>query len=316
MHYGIVGIGPVGAVFAAHLNEAGHRVSVVDLNVHRQTYLARNPLIVSGRMKVESQLTGLYTDMREFVEQGPEVIFLCTKTCHSADVLNQLKAYGIGDETVFVSTQNGIDAEQDIARVFGDDRALRQVIHFGCNYVRKSEVWVEFSYRNFLSDKGGLSRRIAEDLAGAGIPTELTPHYREEVFKKAILNTSLSSVCALTRLTMREVMEEAELVRMVRQITRESISIGVAMGLKLEEGYLDTALEYLFKGGDHKPSMLVDIEQRRVTENEYHAGKLFMHAERHGLDVPVIQTVYYLLKNLERGVILDSYVSEGMRARA
>jgi len=316
MHYGIVGIGPVGAVFAAHLNKAGHRVSVVDLNVHRQNYLTHNPLIISGKMNVETQLTKLYTDMFEFANQAPEVIFLCIKTNHTATVLKQLKAYGIGDKTIFVSTQNGIDAEEDIAAVFGDERALRQVIHFGCNYVRKSEVWVEFSYSNFLSNKGEKSRQIAEDLNNAGLKTVPTSNYKEEAFKKAILNTSLSSICALTRLTMREVMEEEELVRMVRRVTQESISVAIAMGLNIKEQYLDEALDYLYKGGDHKPSMLIDIEQKRITENEYHAGRMFMYAEKHGIDVPVIQTVYYLLKNLERGVIMDSYVSEGMRTRA
>ena len=318
MHYGIVGIGPVGAVFAAHLNNAGHRVSVVDLNLHRQSYLQTNPLVIAGKLSVKTQLSNLFTDMYDFVRAAPEVIFICTKTSHSHDVLRQMKAYGIDDSTIFVSTQNGIDAEDDIAEIFGEDRALRQVVHLGCNYVRKSEVWVEFCYKNFLSKKGPkeVAARIASDLRSAGLETVLTDQYKVEAFKKAILNTSLSSVCALTRLTMREVMEQPELVRMVRQITTESIRVGEAMGLGLETGYIDTAMEYLAKGGDHKPSMLVDIELKRPTENEYHAGKLFKYADKHSIEVPVIQTVYYLLKNLERGVILDSYVAEGMKASA
>jgi 2-dehydropantoate 2-reductase len=317
MHYGIVGIGPVGAVFAAHLHQAGHQVSVVDLNAHRQDYLAKNRLVISGKLSAATQLTDLYTEMDAFVRAAPEVIVICTKTTHSVNALKQLRSYNVSEQTAFVSVQNGIDAEDDIAALFGEDRAFRMVVHMGCNYVRKSEVWVEFAYRHFLSDKGDdLSRRLAADLNGAGLPTDLTTRCKDEAFKKAILNMSLSSICALTRLTMRDVMIEPELVRMVSEITREAIEVGQAIGVDIDDGYLEHALDYLSKGGDHKPSMLVDIEQMRTTENEYHAGKIFAYAEKNAIEVPVIQTVYYLLKNLERGVILDAYVAEGMKRTA
>ncbi|MDJ0764472.1 MAG: 2-dehydropantoate 2-reductase [Myxococcota bacterium] len=317
MHYGIVGIGPVGAVFAAHLKQAGHEVSAIDLNVHRQRYLSHNPLVISGELPAEAQLTDLTTDMETFVGRGPEVVLICTKSGHSIDVLKQLRSFNIDDRTVFVSAQNGIDAEDDIAAIFGEDRAYRLVVHMGCNYVRKSEVWVEFARTNFLSDKGNqISQQLFEAFNTGELKTTLTDRCKEEAFKKAVLNMSLSSICALTRLTMKEVMVEPELERMVREITRESIRVGQALGFNIGDDYLEYALSYLSQGGDHKPSMLVDIEQERITENEYHAGKLFRYAEQHGLDVPVIQTVYYLLKNLERAIVLDAYVSEGMRPKA
>ena len=124
MHYGIVGIGPVGGVFAAHLHKAGHRVSVVDLNMHRQEYLRRNPLTISGRANVETQLTDLYTDMEEFAEQGPEVILICTKSNHSLDVLKRLRSFEIDPSTVFISVQNGVDVEDDMALVLRASEVL------------------------------------------------------------------------------------------------------------------------------------------------------------------------------------------------
>lgn len=316
MHYGIVGIGPVGAVFAARLRAGGHRVSVVDLNVHRLTYLSKNPLVISGEINVEAQLENLYTDMEVFVGQKPEVILICTKSTDSKDVLKQLQRLQVKPTTAFISVQNGVDVEDDISEIFGENRAYRMVVHMGCNYVRKSEVWISFSRTHFLTDhETPLCRQIEADFKSSGIDLVLTTKCKEEAFKKAILNMSLGSICALTRLTMRDVMMEAELVRMVREITRESISVGQAMGYDIKNDYLDYALDYLSAGGDHKPSMLVDIEQKRITENENHAGKMFDYAEKHEMDVPVIQTVYYLLKNLERGVILDAYVSEGMKSK-
>jgi ketopantoate reductase len=57
----------------------------------------------------------------------------------------------------------------------------------------------------------------------------------------------------------------------------------------------------------------VDIEAQRNTENEFHAGAIFRYAQQFGIDVPVIQTLYYLTKNLEKAVVLNRYVSGGQR---
>jgi 2-dehydropantoate 2-reductase len=117
-------------------------------------------------------------------------------------------------------------------------------------------------------------------------------------------------------MTMGEAMEEAEIRRLVREFIRESIVVAKAAGYAIKDSYLDTALEYLSRGGNHKPSILIDIENIRMTENETHCGQIFRMAEKLGIEVPVIQTTYYFLKNLERTVMLNSYVSRGTIEKA
>ena len=56
------------------------------------------------------------------------------------------------------------------------------------------------------------------------------------------------------------------------------------------------------------PSMLVDIERARQTEIGHLAGKLYQYAEKKDLPVPVTQTMFYLVKSLERSVMLRKYV--------
>jgi len=103
-------------------------------------------------------------------------------------------------------------------------------------------------------------------------------------------------------MTMSDVMSEPELYRMMAQIVREGIEIGHALGLQVDDDYHEQAMAYLSKGGNHKPSILLDIERCRPTENEYHCGKMFRWAEALEIDAPVTQSIYYLLKNLERSL--------------
>lgn len=316
MHYGIVGFGPVGALFAAHLAQAGHKVSVSCRNTYKCEYLLKHKLKVSGELQTETQLTDVFTDMEQFVRAEPDVILICTKSCYSEEILRQIKAYGPREETVLVSCQNGIDVEEQITEIFGPDRALRMVLNFGVNFISRTEIQVAWSFEHYLSEKenmGSVCRQICDDLNQAGLKVELVKNYKEEAFKKAILNSALGSVCALTHMTMGEAMEEAEMLRLVREFVRESIEVAEASGYALGESWLDTAIDYLSKGGNHKPSILVDIEKGRMTENEAHCGQLFRRAEELGIQVPVIQTTYYFMKNLERTVILNSYVSRSAK---
>ena len=85
-------------------------------------------------------------------------------------------------------------------------------------------VDVKFKFADILSActaTNGADRLLADALNSAGIEVTLSSHYKREAFRKAILNTALGTVCAITRLTMQEVMQRPDLHRMVKEIVRE-----------------------------------------------------------------------------------------------
>ena len=85
----------------------------------------------------------------------------------------------------------------------------------------------------------------------------------------------------------------------------ESIQIAQALSYSIQDDFLAEAVTYLSKGGDHKPSMLIDIEQARPTENTYHCGKLLAYAKKHGIKTPVIETLHGLIQGLELAITLE-----------
>lgn len=306
MDYGIVGLGPVGATFAAHLQQAGHKVSVLEIEVEKVEWLRKQPVTITGAVRATAQLSGIHTNPQGFVRENSDVILICTKACHSLEALRNIKECGVKDGTVFVSCQNGIGVEEQIYDVFGHQRALRMVLNWGCNWLTRSEVEVVWAFEHFLSRleaNPSISEAIGRDFDRCGIKNRVVDNYREEAFKKGVLNSALGTVCALTRQTMKAAMSDPGNLEIVKQIVRESIEIGRAIGLQIGPEYLDVAISYLSRGGHHKPSILVDIEHRRLTENEYHCGTLSRYASQEGVEAPVIQTLYRLVKNLEQTVM-------------
>lgn len=307
LHYAVLGMGPVGSTIATLLKQSGRRVSVLCGERPQFNALMDHPMAVSGCLNAKAQFTDVFLDLRDVIAARPDVVLVVTKACDSPVLLGELKRFGIHDKAIMVSCQNGFDVEDQIIEAFGSARALRMVLNFGVGFLSLNEVRVNFNHPHVLSLRNevdaGITRAIADDLNRAGMATELHAGYRSDVFKKVILNSAVGAVCALTGMTMKEVYQEKDVIRLVRQIIREGIAVGQAMKLNIADGFFDEAIQYLAQAGDHKPSILVDIEHARRTENDYQCGKIFENAEKLGLEVAATQTLYYLLESLEKNRI-------------
>lgn len=303
LHYAVIGTGPVGRVLAAHLHKSGRQVSVLCHFDEQKRQLDHRPIFVSGELQAEEQLRNVYTDLAQLIAKKPDVVLICTKNVDSAALLEQIKTLDVPDEMLFVSCQNGLDVEEQIIRLFGPGRALRMVLNMGCGLIDESEIRVSFSMKHFISDvesvNSHLIQQIAKDLSSADFPMEADETYRVWVFKKALLNSSLGSVCALTRQTMGFVMGQPDLRELVRQMLDEGIRIADAMDIPIGAEFIQEAMAYLDSGGEHKPSILIDIEKGRKTENDYHCGKLVEYAKKYGVNITVTPIVYSLIKTLE-----------------
>jgi 2-dehydropantoate 2-reductase len=314
MHYGIIGLGPVGATFACLLHAGGHEVSTLDINPYRCSLLSSGPLKLTGHYEAETQLENVFSSFKEFAASDPDVILIAVKTPALQDIIDRIGVYPRLCSKAIVSAQNGIDNEYEIAEAFGEDHAYRAVLNFGVSYSAKNVISVNFlNEPHYLSsvspEKADVAKRIVQELSDAGFGFQYVKDIRTESFKKAILNTTLSSICTLTRMRMAEVMGDPELLEMVKELIRENVSICEALNIDLGRRFAEEAVAYLQKGGHHKPSMLVDIEDRQQTEIAHLAGKLFEFAKQEHLSVPVTQTMYYLVKSLEASVMLSRYVN-------
>lgn len=306
LRYGVIGVGSVGLTIAAHLAQAGHAISLYCRQERVRDNIQDYPVAVTGKLSAEADIENVYIDLDRFLADKPNVILLCVKGYASPGLLNDIEQAGLPEDAVIVCCQNGIDVEKQCVRVFGPERTLRMVLNMGCSLDDTNNVIVHFAMTHFLSPTldGNRERAdiIAKDLSVAGFETEVREDYRTLAFKKAILNIALGAPSSLTRMTMKEVMEEPGLYSMAAALIREGIEVGRGLGLDIEWEYLNEALAYLSKGGHHKPSILVDIEEGRRTENEYHCGNLLRYAKDLNIEVSVVDTTYCLIKALEKKV--------------
>ena len=76
IHYGVVGTGPVGRVFAGLLRQAGHRVTVLCHHTQTQQILRRRPVVVKGKLRAYAELDEVLLEAADFVRAQPDVVMV------------------------------------------------------------------------------------------------------------------------------------------------------------------------------------------------------------------------------------------------
>ncbi|GMU60219.1 MAG: putative 2-dehydropantoate 2-reductase [Myxococcaceae bacterium] len=304
-HYGVIGLGPVGTLLSAVLGAAGQQVSTVSLEPEKAAVLRNSPIKVHGAINLEGRVSRAFLTLEELLDATPDVILLTTKCCDSPALLDRIKALQPEPRWVIVSCQNGIDVEAQIVERFGDARALRMVLNVGCRLLSPVEVEVVFNLPSILSDRAAVPaavrQRVASHLDGAGFPVRVEESYQTEVFKKAILNSSMGAGGARPGRTKQGGRGDPSRRHGLEGRVDEDIAIAQRLGLGIGPGFVDEAMAYMGRGGHHRPSMLEDLERGRKTENDAHCGRLVYYAERLGVPAPMNQAMYALVRNRELG---------------
>jgi 2-dehydropantoate 2-reductase len=303
---GIIGLGPVGSILAAHLAKSGEDVVVEDI-VEKLLLTAREEgLHISGVTELTAKIDKTASSMSELSRFNPDIIFIATKACILKVILPEIRQM-YKPEMKIVSFENGLDNEQIIAEALGIDTTYRVVINYAGNRLSVRDVrmnWFQppnyigaFHRGRYTTDE--TTKYIAQIMTASGLTTEETPEIKKHVWEKTILNSALCSICAVTGQTMKEAMEFEHTRDLAIKMLEEGLEVARADGYDFGEDALEQFVSYLEKGGAHKPSMLIDVENKRPTEVDFISGAIARYGEKYGIPTPVNSTFTSLLKTIE-----------------
>ncbi len=301
--FAVVGAGPVGCIVAAFLTKGGYDVTLCDVFPELLKPALNPGIIIEGAENLQQTVTRTCTSIDDLADKVPDVIILTVKA--NALPLISSAIEGFYKEGVYViSWQNGIDTEAVIAQTLGKKPVMRAVVNYGCGLVKPGHVRMPFHHPpHFLQELDPESAHaavaIAEILTKCGLPTSHTDKITSMVWRKAILNSCMNPVCAVTGLTMAQAMNDPIVFQIIDALVKECVSVARANEIDLGWDFYPHAIEYMGKAGDHKPSMLIDIENKRRTEIDFMNGKFVEYGRQAGMETPYNKTLRALVKALE-----------------
>jgi 2-dehydropantoate 2-reductase len=301
--FAVIGAGPVGCIVAAFLGKGGYDVTLCDV-IPALIEPAISPgILIEGAENLQQSVTRVCTQIDELADHSPDVIIVTVK----ANVLPLISSAieGFYREGMYVvSWQNGIDTELEIAKVLGRKPVMRAVVNYGCGLIKPGHVRMPFHHPpHYLQEMDPDSKpaaiAIAEALSTTGLLTRHTDSIISMVWRKGILNACMNPVCAVTGLTMAQAMGDPIVFQIVDALIKECVKVARANEINLGWDFYPGAIEYMRKAGDHKPSMLMDIENKRRTEIDYMNGKFIAYGAQAGIETPYNITIRSLVKAIE-----------------
>ncbi|KDD54030.1 ketopantoate reductase family protein [Bordetella bronchiseptica] len=147
----------------------------------------------------------------------------------------------------------------------------------------------------------GASRLPCALLRQAGLPVAISDDIRVEKWRKLLVNVAFNPLGALSQLGFGEVLDEPEGERLAHALMAEAITVAQASGLQAPID-VQAAFARARSSRHHRTSMLQDVQAGRPFELEPIVGVLLELAQRHGLAVPTLSTVYACLRLLNLSV--------------
>jgi 2-dehydropantoate 2-reductase len=301
--FGVIGAGPVGAIVAAFLTKGGHEVTLCDV-VPGLLAPALDPgIIIEGADTLQAKVARTTTRIDDLVEDPPDVIMVTVKATALPLIASALEGF-VAEGRYVVSWQNGIDTELVLAKNLRARSVMRGVVNYGCVPIKPAHVRIAFHHRpHFLQELDSQSREaaigICKVFTECGLDTEHTDQIKNMVWRKAVLNACMNPICAVTRKTMVETIIDPILFNLVDALIKEGVAVARANEFALGSDFYPYCVNYIKNAGNHKPSMLQDIEAGRRTEIDYINGKICEYGLQAGLATPYNTMIRGLVKALE-----------------
>jgi 2-dehydropantoate 2-reductase len=302
MKIAVIGCGAMGSIYAARLAAAGNDVLAIDRHQPSIEQISRGGLRVSGPgydrvMPLRASTTA--------PDEPMDLIVLAVKAADVTGGARQALPM-LGAATPVLTIQNGLGSAETVAGIVGAERvAVGIASGFGASRVAPGHVHHNAMRAMRFGAYSSLPRATVESIArawaDAGFDAAAVADIAAMQWEKLICNVAYSAPCALTGMTVGQVMDDPQMGPVSQAAATEAWTVARASGIAVAvTDPVAHARDFGAQMPDAKPSALLDHEARRVSEIDVINGAVPRHGARVGVAAPVNATLTAVVKAIER----------------
>jgi 2-dehydropantoate 2-reductase len=321
----VVGAGAIGGLLAAKFALAGEDVTVIDQGAHLAA-------IQKNGLKLEWHDGKVFTAKMKAVNKATEagkqdIVVLAVKAHFLDQVVRDIDSL-LGPETIVLTVQNGLpwwyfqklggqydnqrlqslDPSGVLTRHIDPGRIVGCVVYPAAAATAPGVIHHVEGDRFPIGELDGKETLRVKELhdvfVKAGLRSMVLPDIRSEIWLKAWGNLSFNPISALTHATLVDICQFAETRELAANMMKEAQDIAQKLGVTFR-----VTIEKRIAGaeavGAHKTSMLQDVEAGRSLETEALIGSILEMAKLTNTPAPAIQSVYALVKLLNKVMLLE-----------
>ncbi|WP_297774338.1 2-dehydropantoate 2-reductase [Mycobacterium sp.] len=302
MKIAVIGCGAMGSIYAARLAAAGNDVLAIDRHQPSIEQISRGGLRVTG--PGYDQVVPLRASTTA-PDEPMDLIVLAVKAADVTVGARQALPM-LGAATPVLTIQNGLGSAETVAGIVGAERvAVGIASGFGASRVAPGHVHHNamraMRFGAYSSLPHATVESIARAWADAGFDAAAVADIAAMQWEKLICNVAYSAPCALTGMTVGQVMDDPQMGPVSQAAATEAWTVARASGIAV--AVTDPIAHVRAFGAqlpDAKPSALLDHEARRVSEIDVINGAVPRQGARIGVAAPVNATLTALITSIER----------------
>ena len=302
MKFAILGSGAVGGYYGARLARAGHDVVFIARGAHLAAIRGRG-------LEIRSAALGDFT-VRARVDDNPEnvgpvdVVIVAVKTYDNETALPMV-APMLGPSSSVLTLQNGVDSASELAALVGEGPVIGGTTYIATALAAPGVIEQTGTHRRIVLGEvfGSLPRlsdrvrAIQAALAGADIEAEAVGDGRVPIWEKFIFLVTLAGFTGASRLPIGPLWRDDYVRERFLDGCREVERVARAEGIPVADGVIERITGYVAGiPGSMRSSLLIDLSQGKRTEVEALQGAVVRRAARAGVPVPIMSTLYAVLK--------------------
>jgi 2-dehydropantoate 2-reductase len=316
---GILGAGATGGFLGARLAQAGADVVFIARGPHLRAMTETGLRLIEpdGETTVRVNASDDLAALR-----GVDAVFVTLKA-HGVPPIAERLAVNLNADTAVVSAQNGIpwwyfqrhggelegthletvDPGGLVARTIDPERVIACIVYPATSVVGPGVVRHVEGEKFSLGELDGKPtpriQALSSLIVSAGLKAPVQSRIRQELWVKLMGNAVFNPMSVLTRASLGSMAESPDLAPIVRAAMEEVDAVAQRLGIQMPIT-IDQRIRGAARVGDHKTSMLQDLESGRPMEIDAVVGSVVELAGRLGVPVPHLQTMYACVKALAR----------------
>jgi 2-dehydropantoate 2-reductase len=323
MKVAVFGAGAIGGMMGAKLAAAGADVSFVARGPHLAAMREHGVTLLAGEKEGGETITVHPRCTADAGELGVQDYVIVTLKAHSLPAAAPDISRMMGPRTALITAVNGVpywyfhgldgpwrdhrvrsvDPDGTLWDTLPPSQAIGCVVYPAAEVVRPGVIQHIYGERFSLGEPDGSRSPRVEALSklliSAGLKAPVRPRIRDEIWVKLWGNLCFNPVSALTGSTLDRITGRADLRALCRVMMVEAQAVAEALGVKFAIG-VDKRIDGAAEVGEHKTSMLQDLERGRPMEIDALLGAVVELGALTGRPMPNCELVLALVRERAR----------------
>lgn len=298
MRYAVIGTGAIGGYYGCKLARSGQEVHFL---LHSDyEYVRANGMQVDS---CDGSFTLPSVNAYRSTKVMPEVdvVLVCLKSTRN-HLLKELLTPLVRDGVLVVMIQNGIGIEEDVERLFPNIQLVAGLA-FICSAKTEPgrvshQCYGSINFGNYSCRDEERFHQLVADFADAGVKAGVV-EYHEARWKKAVWNMPFNGMTVALNTQTDCLLKNPSTRALIREQMMEVIGAARALGVTIDEQFVDQMIQTTDVMTPYSPSMKLDFDFHRPMEIDYLYTRPIAEARKAGFRMPKLEMLEAELRFLE-----------------